>query len=77
MVERVCLKCGKKFKVKMCIVKRNGGNYCCKECYYSRIISKETREKISRASKGHKCPEDIKKRFSEERRGALNANWKG
>jgi len=63
--------------------------YCSRECFYvghaewmsNRIISKETRGKLSKAFKGRKLSEEQKRKISKSRKGKMRRSnhwkWKG
>lgn len=61
-IERVCLNCGKKFNLSPSKLKRGGGNYCSKKCFYKTLIGKPT------WNKGKKIP---------KLSGKNNPQWKG
>jgi hypothetical protein len=77
---RNCLTCGNKFKVAFSEIKKGGGKYCSRECYYlspiiASIKSKRMTGKPSwnKGKTGH-MSEEGKKRISESRKGIPSWN---
>lgn len=57
MIDRICMQCGKEFKVQACQVRRGGGKFCCTSCgvKYRNIHDNPTKHPEVRAkiSKNH------------------------
>jgi len=56
MIKKNCLFCGKEFKTLLSEVKRGGGKYCSRPCYYKSRVGKKV---IKDPEKWEKCKEKI------------------
>lgn len=74
-VKRICLSCGKKFIAHRSNVKRGGGKFCSKNCFW--VAHKKLREELGGFAKGKHWThtEDYKKRLSLARTGEKNPMW--
>lgn len=64
MVERVCVVCDKKFKAFFFDVKRGGGKYCSRKCYYKRAKRSKEMKCLTCGKEFFAFPSEIKAGFA-------------
>lgn len=69
MVEVFCKQCGKPFYPHPSNLKRGGGKFCSRDCYFKSPKSEETLSKMSVATKGKPHSEDHRRKIGEAQKG--------